>query len=314
MIGRSASQLRDQAAEWVARMDGGNWSDADESALQAWLDADLRRLGALIQAQASWMTLDGAAAADNDVHRGGRFSRRAILATGTSALAASLIGVILLDKPGTQYASGLGEVRRVPLADGSIAALNTDSRVGVAMRRAHRDISLDRGEVWFEVAKDTRRPFVVSAGHVRVRAVGTAFSVRRRDGGADVVVTEGVVETWVEGADGYKVRLRAGQAAYVADNAAIAARNIGTSSADRILAWRSGNIDFDAEPLVEAIAEINRYNRRQVVLLDPSLRREQLDGVFRTNDPEGFANAVHVALNVPIDLSDERMIRLGVPR
>jgi transmembrane sensor len=52
------------------------------------------------------------------------------------------------------------------------------------MKPGLRQVKLDRGEAWFQVAKDPQRPFVVESGPVRVRAVGTAFSVRRREGGA----------------------------------------------------------------------------------------------------------------------------------
>ena len=68
------------------------------------------------------------------------------------------------------------------------------------MREAYewrgRNVRIDKGEAWFQVAKDKKRPFVVAAGDVRVRAVGTAFSVRRLEEGADVQVTEGVVEVF----------------------------------------------------------------------------------------------------------------------
>src|SRR3546814_10056817 len=56
-------------------------------------------------------------------------------------------------------------------------------------------ITLEEGEAWFQVAHDAHRPFVVDVGSVRIRAVGTAFSVRRNPEGVDVMVTEGVVET-----------------------------------------------------------------------------------------------------------------------
>lgn len=64
--------------------------------------------------------------------------------------------------------------------------------------------------MWFEVAKDARRPFVVASGDVRVRAAGTAFSVRRRETGVEILVTESVVETCAEGDRDLRMRLKAG--------------------------------------------------------------------------------------------------------
>ena len=49
------------------------------------------------------------------------------------------------------------------------------------------------GQALFTVAKDPRRPFVVSADHTRVRAVGTQFDVQKRTSGTTVTVLEGRV-------------------------------------------------------------------------------------------------------------------------
>lgn len=325
MTNMSASQMRDEAATWVARMDAGNWGDVEEAGLQAWLDGDARRRGALLQAQAAWMTLDEPAASarsaersDAEVETPARrvlpFSRRSFFVGGGGAIAASVAFALAWNLGGTGYETSVGEIRRVPLADGSVAAINTASKIEVALAEKRRSVVLDRGEAWFQVAKDPERPFVVEAGRVRVQAVGTAFSVRRRDNGAEVLVTEGVVEAWADGAEGNRVRLTAGQSAFIADNAAIERAAAVPSSVDRKLAWRSGKIDLLGETLSGAIAEFNRYNQRQIILADPALAAEQFDGVFRTDDPEGFAIAVKSALDVPVDVSGSGDIRIGRSR
>jgi hypothetical protein len=48
----------------------------------------------------------------------------------------------------------VGEIRRVPLSDGSMAAINTDTVLDVSMRPRLRQVKLDKGEAWFQVAKD----------------------------------------------------------------------------------------------------------------------------------------------------------------
>lgn len=316
MTRRRTDEIDIEAARYVARMDGDAWSDTNEADLDAWLAQDPLHPGALLRAQAAWMTLDrpfAAHAASRDAAAlAPRFSRRGLLAGGGAAIAASIGGGILLSG-GTSYATAVGEVRRVPLGDGSIAAINTASAIDVRLDTADRNVRLDRGEAWFQVAKDKDRPFVVAAGRARVRAVGTAFSVRRGDGGAHVLVTEGVVEVWAEGAEGHRVRLAAGSRGFVADNAAIEEAPAAPSSIDRALAWRNGKIDLAGDRLDGAVAEFNRYNRRQLIVGDPAIAGERFDGVFRTDDPEGFAKAVEVGLGVPIDLSDPMTIRIGKP-
>ncbi len=316
MTDRRAGDIDAEAARYVARMDGDDWSDANEDELDAWLARDPRHPGALLRAQAAWMTLDrpfAAHAASRDrAAPAPRFSRRGLLAGGGAAIAASIAGVALLSG-GTSYATAVGEIRRVPLGDGSIAAINTASAIEVRLAETGRDVRLDRGEAWFQVASDSNRPFVVAAGRARIRAVGTAFSVRRGDRGAHVLVTEGVVEVWADGAEGHRVRLAAGSRAFVADDAAIAETPAAPSAIDRALAWRNGKIDLAGDRLDAAAAEFNRYNRRRIVVGDPAIAGERFDGVFRTDDPEGFAKAVKVSLGVPVDLSDPTQIRIGTP-
>lgn len=309
------ADIRDDAANWVARMDAGVWSETQEAELQAWLADDPRRSGALLQAQAAWMTLDHPAVAQARIEAApSRWSRRGLITGGVGMLAASLAGGFLWRNAGTTYETQVGEIRRVPLTDGSSVAINTASRIDIRLAASRRDVTVEAGEAWFQVAPDPTRPFVVAAGRVRARAVGTAFAVRRRDGGADILVTEGVVEAWTDGAEGNKVRLTAGHRAFVADNAAIVRAPGTPSSVDRALAWRAGRIDLVGDTLAQAAEEFNRYNRRRIVLVDPTIIGEQFDGLFRTDDPEGFAVAVSSSLSVPIDLSRPDEIRIGAPR
>jgi transmembrane sensor len=316
MTQRTARDIDIDAARYVAQMDRDDWSDEQEEGLQRWLELDPRHPGALLRAQAAWMTLDPLrppmSLSDKVSKPPMWLSRRSILAGGGAAIAASLAGGVMLSG-GTSYATSVGEIRRVPLADGSIAAINTASAIDVRLDETIRNVRIDRGEAWFQVAKDKTRPFVVAAGRARIRAVGTAFSVRRRAGGADVLVTEGEVEVWADRAEGHRVRLKAGSRGFVADDAAIVQEPTAPSAIDRTLAWRSGKVDLAGDRLDSAIAEFNRYNQRQLAVADSALAGERLDGVFRTDDPEGFAQAVHITLGVPVDLSDSAQIRIGKP-
>lgn len=320
MMGR----IDEQAAEWAARMDSESWSTADEAALQEWLSGDYRRRGALLQAQAVWASLDGigngyssAASLGSGPGRHGalRVSRRHLVLTTVGAAAASVAGGFLwFGLLRSTYSTELGEIRKIPLADGSTATLNSGSKIDVHLAKQRREVRLDSGEAWFQVAKDPARPFVVTAGAVVVQAVGTAFSVRRREQGSEVLVTEGVVEGWTQQADGHRIRLTAGEHAFIGDNSAIHLVNDGAADVNRTLAWRGGDIDLQGRSLQDAIAEFNRYNHRKLVLDDPALAGEQFDGIFRTDDPEGFAIAVQKSFGTSLDLQSQDVIHIGKVR
>lgn len=306
--------LRD-AWYWVIARDRECWSDDREAELEQWLALDPRRRGELLRAAALWQAF---AADDNQLSAAPFASRRAFkpdrrwfVAGGAgAAIAASFAAFIGLPSGAEQFGTSVGEVRRIPLTDGSVATINTASRIEVSMAGAERGVTLASGEAWFQVAKDPARPFIVQAGQVRIRAVGTAFSARIYADGTEVLVTEGVVEASSE--RGGSLRLDAGDRAMFSGSAI--RRSVEKPAAsDRMLAWRSGKVDFVDQPVAAAVAEFNRYNVRQLVVVDPALARERFDGIFRVNDPDAFARAVGESFDVPVDTSRAGELRIGRP-
>lgn len=233
------------------------------------------------------------------------------LAAGMAAIAVTSLAPDLLGR--VTYETARGEFRKVQLADRSTISINSASQLEVHLTDAQRRVALAHGEAWFDVAKDRARPFVVEAGDVRVRAVGTAFSVRRHAQGAEVLVTEGVVEIWANGGTAPRRRLAAGELALLPGDGS--APRIGTNPAEvaRRLAWREGKLVFQNQPLGDAVAEFNRYNARQIVVADPALRRKPLVGHYRIDQPEEFANDVHALLDVPVAIRADA-IHIGTAR
>lgn len=308
---RPAEEIDDEAARWVLRLDREENTETLEAELHDWLEEDSRHRGAMLRAQAAWALLDGAplsAAAplkENDEPRNtwvqrGRLRWPILGGLGVS-IAAALAVIALLPPPDDDlYTTQVGELRRLALADRSTASLNTASAIDIDYDEDQRLVRIVKGEVWFQVTANKSRPFVVEAGRIRVQAVGTAFSVRRRGGGADILVTEGAVKAWVEGAEQKITRIEAGSQAFVAGNATITKEVAQPSELDRKLAWRAGKIDLAGETLATAVSEFNRYNVRQITVADAEIARERLYGVFRNDDPEGFARAASISLGATV--------------
>lgn len=324
---QNAQEIEQQAMHWVMRLDREGRTAAVTDELERWLDGDARRRGALLKAEAAWCALDVLAtrqARDTSprrlpastpapaLHASLRAPRRArwpLVAGTCAAVALAVAGLSVLMPGGERYQTAIGEVRRVPLDDRSTMAINTASRVTVAYAKEQRAVSLEQGEAWFQVAKNKQRPFVVSAGPVRVEAVGTAFSVRRRSDGADVMVTEGTVRVWVVGAEPRAVAVSAGSALFIADTAAIRAEpEIAAPVIERKLAWRAGRLDLSGETLADAVAEFNRYSPTPIVVAQPQIAQKRLFGVFRLDDPEGFARTAAVTLGASFKRRDQAII------
>jgi transmembrane sensor len=201
------------------------------------------------------------------------------------------------------YKTEFGGFQRVALADGSTAMLNTDSEIRVRLSSSRREIRLEKGEALFNVAHDIKRPFDVTAGETVVRAVGTAFSVRLRgEKQVDVLVTEGRVA--IDPPDDslnvqlpQQIPLPTLSTLTAGEAVSVTARKLHVEKVDdkelsKKLAWTQGRISFDRVTLEEAISEFNRYNRRQLVIDDPSITTIRIGGVFNATDLDSFVAAL----------------------
>lgn len=173
------------------------------------------------------------------------------------ALAASIAGVIGYAgwQGGAQpyvIETAAGATRSIRLEDGSMIALNGDTRV-VLDRDDPRAATLERGEVLFLVKHDERRPFRVAVGEDRLVDVGTIFAVTRERGTTRVAVSEGAVE-YNPGAEA--VRLDAGEGLTVSD--ADGRVMLGAVDASAVGAWRGGRLVYRGVPLDRVATDLSR--------------------------------------------------------
>lgn len=311
--------INDRATEWVARIDAGPLDAPAQAELDAWIASDDRHRGAFFRATVAWRMLDRASALasreqaqpvvaeEPAVEDHGRPVARRSLLWGGGAIAASFVAAavgwrMLAPKP-LRIQTLAGEIRHVPLGDGSHAALNTATLLDVDMTATGRNIQLETGEAWFEVAKDASRPFVVSTGEIRVRAVGTAFSVQRLAVGADVQVTEGKVEIWVVGRERERVVVGAGARMQVSTLDGPRPAVADAAGIDRKLAWRDEALQFEGETLSAAASQFNRYNRTKL-MVDPLLADEPIVGRFRIHEPGAFAQATSTMFDSRVQMGE----------
>lgn len=328
--------ISEVAARWAVRGDAGALTSEEQWALNAWLAEDPRHRGAYIRERARWVDLDRIAAINGPASSSAEspgssrsssaptlaMSRRQVLAASVAVAAAVGGGLswVALRGGRERYRSGIGEVRRIPLNDGSTLLLNTDTEVSVRFSPQQRDIRLVRGEALFDVAHDRARPFIVYANETAVRAVGTAFAVRLEATQVDVTVTEGIVDVLgtvsASGATVASVATQAATQRLKANERVVLTRarptqieTIAEPQVNRQLAWREGMVSFDGEALATAAIEINRHNQRQIVIDDPALGRKPVIGRFRSTDIDGFCAAAAAALKARV-VVDGTLIRL----
>lgn len=208
----------------------------------------------------------------------------------------------------------IGETRAITLSDGSRVILDTMSRVRVAFTAASRDIELLEGQAHFEVARDAVRPFRVRTASAEVVAVGTMFDVAASPARTTVTLIEGRVNVRSipvsrNGASKLEVLAPGQQVGISSDGRFIG--NATPVKIENVTAWQRGTIVIDDMPLPQALAMMNRYSAKHLVISGQALQTRRVSGVFRIGDVETEAVVLERFFGLKELSRSEREIVLG---
>ncbi|APL96391.1 hypothetical protein M527_11595 [Sphingobium indicum IP26] len=228
-----------------------------------------------------------------------RFNRRMVLGGG-GALAASVAAAYLigLERYRT-LESGVGEIRHIALKDGTMLTLDTDSRVDVALSSNERKLSLVRGKAFLDVTRWQKNPVIIQAGSLLLQMAKGAFGLQNLvDMPVVALVTEG--RLLISQSPSFfgrerKLTLEKDHALTLASDANLQAsevRSVAPPQQEQFLAWREGMLSFGGELLADAVRAFDRYGSARIVVADPDLAKQRITGLFKANDPRGFAVAV----------------------
>lgn len=359
---RDKRTIKEQAAAWLIRLDGDDALTVEERReLEEWLSRSPEHRNQLYRLADLWDNMNVLTALavllenakQDDHHRSGhrsgnRFGRFSMRPGLFSIAAALVVGIAISvfyflndrqwDDSNGLYATAIGQQRSVPLPDGSVILLNTDSQLRVNYGGQYRDVILLQGEAHFTVARNASRTFRVSAGNGRIRAVGTAFSVYFQENSVEVAVNEGSVvleavrsQAPVPAAGSPRpeppapqplVRelgvLRAGEVANIVsrvneqserievlDNVA----SIGNALLSQRLSWTEGILSFSGESLGEVVREIGRYTTVKIEFADAALRTIPVGGRFPVGETETMLETLENSFGLRVDyLSDGHVL------
>lgn len=333
------------AGAWLARCDRG-LTPAEQAQFERWRAADPSHAAAVAQLEQTMTTFDAlrqlapesTARPDPDAlaPRGRARPRRVFATTGAALLLAAAAVAIVL----TRFDSGKNaqvrerfaaqeNVDRVTLPDRSTVLLNRGTEVEVEFTADERRVRLLHGEAHFQVTSNPARPFVVLAGAVRARAVGTAFNVRLGQEGVEVLVTEGKVAVSslaasprasqdvpaLPAAESAAAVLPAGFRARVATSPSApppVVVQLDSQEIERELAWQPPFVDLENVSLEEIVGEINRRSletgQPRLVLGDDRLRRLKVGGTLRLTEPAEFARLLEKSLGLQIETREDAIV------
>ena len=313
-----------EAGVWVARLHSGETDKTVMAGVKQWLKVHPMNVRALELCTEIWEE-------SANLRRITPFETQAppprrkygFLPIAATAMALLLVaGIILRLDPAADLATEVGEQRLVTLNDGTHVFLNTATRIAVKYDANTRWVELKSGEALFDVAKKPTWPFVVKAGDRQITAHGTSFVVRRDATQTTVTLVEGTVSV-IADASGPAIRnsratapaapqaftLTPGQRlTFLGEQA-----RLEVTSLDKAVAWRRGEIIFDDTTLSDAVKELNRYNKTELVVEEPQAQAVRVNGLFQAGDSLSFAHAVAQSYGLTVEERTDTIVLSGSP-
>ena len=320
------NSIRQQAYEWRARLDDEAVSSADRVLFDRWIAQDPAHRDAFALAQARWQSLGridpGQLQAQNPtLFRSSHREHWNQLTCGHGASIGVVLCVVLMLSLGLGmrdfsfvsapeplvYSTGIGDMKMFSLPDGSSLSLGAASEARISMSPEARHIQLLHGELFVDVAHQAERPLIVRVDALAFQAVGTAFEVRRRRGGASVAVSDGQVAV-LNGSDRTAdIVLSPGQGM-----TAVAGRpaDIETLPLEQIGAWREARLVYRGATLRDVVDDANRYSVTKIAFASASLESLRVTATFRGDDIPTMLNTLEDVFPLRVDRSASNEIVL----
>ncbi len=305
---RRKARVLQEADAWVVALGGDEVDDHTLEGFASWLEEDPAHQKAYEASSLVWQNAPAwhtAASAQQTVQNSRtempwgatrRTGRRAVggLAWAVSLLCVAGLSLFLYPWNQTTFETAAYEQRAIRLADGSSVKLNGDTELDVHLTDTFRLLRLERGEAFFDVAKDKKRPFVVQVGDGTVEALGTRFNIRMELADITVAVLDGKVQVKsdVAAAKGGLLKEVLVQDELIRFGAGTVPTRLAKADVERLTAWRRGRVIFQNERLAEAVAEVNRYRRIPIELADPELKVLRVTGSFNVDETDDFITAL----------------------
>lgn len=309
------ADLEAQARAWIVRLKSGGATEQDLLRLARWRACSPAAEAAFAEARLMWGRLGPALAADADSRVAPfrpRLSRRAILGAGGGAIAAGIGGVAYMgglgrDAPGVNLiATAKGERRRVVIAAGAMADLNTGTRVRIWSGADGDGLELLAGEVLLTLTSLARPViFVAKVGGAFATAEAAQFLMRRKGGDGSILCLQG------------RVQVKDASRAFTLEPRSLLRMDADgpvvthASDVEDVVAWRSGQLVYEDRALADVVEELNRYRKGRIIVRGDALARRRVSGVVHLDRIDGALTNFARSLDAPITRLPGGVVILG---
>jgi transmembrane sensor len=207
-------------------------------------------------------------------------------------------------------------ITKVTLPDSSYVWLNHKSslRYPAMFSGGFRTVELT-GEGYFEVTHNPKVPFIVKAGEIQVKALGTTFNVMAYpdEEKIETSLIEGTIELQRTESDGKIISLSKMNPAELVifnrSNSEIIERSI---EGDRSYSWINGKLTFDKEPLGEVSKKLSRWFNVDIQIDDPELLGYTYTATFVHESLPQVMELIALVSPVSYSISDRKELSTGI--
>lgn len=205
-----------------------------------------------------------------------------------------------------------GQKLSVILPDGSKVRLNAGSEISYVegFNKAIREVHL-KGEGFFEVIKNPKKPFKVVTENMTTTVLGTSFNVDAYDQSEKVTVATGKVEVALRKnttTNGAKVYITPKEQATI--TASGDGLNVNTVELDDVLAWKDNRLVFRNVSLLEASEELEKWFGVEIRFANDKIKECKFSNEYSNEALENILKELKFILNVEYEMSDGNIITL----
>ena len=190
------------------------------------------------------------------------------------------------------------------LPDGSVVTLNKQSSLIYPgkFKGETRTVTL-KGEAFFHVTPDKKKPFIISVNNIQVTVVGTSFNIKSNISGTEVIVETGVVRV---ARNGKTIELRAGEKLMFSAADSIPVKETVTDQLYNY--YRSREFVCDDTPLWKLVDVLNEAYGSQIVIGRKELRELRITTTFNNESLDKILEVIHLTFDISISRQDGQVI------
>jgi transmembrane sensor len=283
--------LDEQAIRWYVKLQSPDCSAQQEAEFYQWLEASSAHQAAFIRTEQAWVAGKAAQALLTPP----KSVPQSYFGYWVGAAAAMLMAVaIYLIQPSPEvpqtshYATNASEHNQVTLSDGTLLHLHINTDISVVYKSTRREITLRKGRLFLNVAKNPDQPLYVSTANGHVKVLGTQFAVEQLQNDLRVTVLEGRVGLLSSVDQNHPIVELSGNE-QIRFNEALSGGKAIFLDAHQETAWISGHLTFNGKPLAEVIQTLNQHLTSPIEVLDQALKQKNIVGRISIKDSKSAA-------------------------